>query len=304
MENSAVARCLNEAAELLQAQGANPFRVRAYRNAAATVRGLRQPLAEIYRDGGDEALRALPGIGDRLGAGLRSLILTGRLPMLDRLRGEMDPVGLLQSVPGIGPKLAGHLHHDLGIDTLEELEIAAHEGRLSHRGGIGPKKLAGIMDLLATRLGRARKVPAPGQEAPPPVAEILDVDREYREKAALGELPLIAPRRFNPSHEAWLPILHTQRGERHYTALYSNTARAHKKNRVRDWVVLYYDHGHEEQQCTVITAQRGLCADERVVVGREHECAAHYRLRNRPQPGLVETTESQRVPRGDQRASA
>jgi hypothetical protein len=281
MENIAVARCLEETAELLQAQGANPFRVQAYRKAAATVRGLGRPVAEIYRDGGDEGLRQLPGIGDRLGAGLRSLILTGRLPMLERLRGEMDPVALLESVPGIGPKLAERIHHDLGIDTLEELEVAAHDGRLSHSGGVGPKKLAGIMDLLATRLGRARGPAVPLHDPPPPLAEILDVDREYREKSERGELPLIAPRRFNPTHEAWLPILHTERGERHYTALFSNTARAHKLNRVRDWVMLYYDHGREEQQCTVITAQRGLCADERVVPGRERECAAYYRARNR-----------------------
>jgi DNA polymerase (family 10) len=297
MGNDTVARCLEETAELLQAQGANPFRVQAYRKAAATVRGLRQQVAEIYRNGGDEGLRGLPGIGDRLGAGLRSLILTGRLPMLERLRGEMDPVALLESVPGIGPKLAEHLHHDLGIDTLEELEVAAHDGRLSHRGGLGPKKLAGIMDLLATRLGGARSRPAHLQEPQPSIAEILDVDREYREKATRGELPLIAPRRFNPTHEAWLPILHTQRGERHYTALYSNTARAHKMNRVRDWVVLYYDQGQEEQQCTVITAQRGLCADERVVPGREHDCAAYYHVRNRA-PQAAETIEIHRAPAG------
>jgi putative hydrolase len=299
MENSAVARCLEEAAELLQAQGANPFRVRAYQNAAATVRGLREPLADIYRDRGDEGLRALPGIGDRLGAGLRSLILTGRLPMLERLRGDIDPVALLESVPGIGPKLAEHLHHDLAIDTLEDLEAAAHDGRLSHPGGVGPKKLAGMIDLLATRLGRARNRPAPAQEPQPSIAEILDVDREYREKAARGELPLIAPRRFNAKHEAWLPILHTQRGERHYTALYSNTARAHERNRVRDWVVLYYDHGREEQQCTVITAQRGLCADERVVAGRERECAAYYHVRNRAPQEMAEKPEKQRAPAGN-----
>src|SRR5512140_2920858 len=181
MENASIARCLEETAELLQAQGANPFRVQAYRRAAATVRGLDQPVTEIYRVGGDEGLRKLPGIGDRLAAGLRSLILTGRLPMLERLRGEMDAVALLQSVPGIGPKLAEHLHHDLGIDTLEELEIAAHDGRLSGPGGVGPKKLAGIVDLLATRLGRRRGSSEQLHEPSPPIAEILDVDREYRE---------------------------------------------------------------------------------------------------------------------------
>jgi hypothetical protein len=293
MENYSIARCLDETAELLQAQGANPFRVGAYRKAAATVRDSRQPVAEIYRDSGDEGLCRLRGIGDRLAAGLRSLILTGRLPILERLRGEMDPVALLRSVPGIGPKLAEHLHHDLRIDTLEELEIAAHDGRLSHPSGVGPKKLAGIMDLLATRLGRGRRSQGQFHEPPPSIAEILDVDREYREKAARGDLPKIAPHRFNPTHEAWLPILHTQRGERHYTALYSNTARAHKVNRIGDWVVLYYDHGQEDMQSTVITAQRGLCADERVVPGRERECAAYYRVRNRAPQVAGKTLEIQ-----------
>ena len=295
MENGSIARCLEETAELLQAQGANPFRVQAYRKAAATVRGLGQPVTEIYRGGGNEGLRKLPGIGDRLAAGLRSLILTGRLPMLERLRGEMDPVALLKSIPGIGPKLAEHLHHDLGIDTLEELEIAAHDGRLSDPGGVGPKKLAGIVDLLATRLGRRHSSPEQLHEPPPPIAEILDVDREYREKAARGELPRITPHRFNPTHEAWLPILHTQRGERHYTALYSNTARAHQMKRVGDWVALYYDHGQGEMQCTVITAQRGLCADERVVPGRERECATYYRARNCAPQATEKALEVQRA---------
>jgi DNA polymerase (family 10) len=283
IENADIARRLEETAEILQAQGANPFRVQAYRRAAENIRHLAKPVAEIWREGGDDALRALPGVGDRLTAALRTLILTGRLPMLDRLRGEMDPVELLASVPGIGPVLAKRLHHDLGIDTLEELEAAAHDGRLRDLGGIGSKKLAGIMDMLATRLGRASRRTGTRleTETPPSIAELLDVDREYREKAQRGELPRIAPRRFNPHHEAWLPILHTQRGERHYTALYSNTARAHELGRIHDWVVLYYDHGRDEQQCTVITAQRGICAGERVVAGRENECTAYYQM----QPG-------------------
>jgi putative hydrolase len=65
-------------------------------------------------------------------------------------------------------------------------------------------------------------------------AELLDVDREYREKAAAGELQQIAPRRFNPSREAWLPILHTRRGNRRYTALFSNTARTHRAGNARN----------------------------------------------------------------------
>lgn len=101
--------------------------------------------------------------------------------------------------------------------------------------------------------------------------EILDVDREYREKAAAGRLVTIAPRRFNPSRVAWLPILHTERGPRHYTALFSNTARAHAQGKTNDWVVIYCDDAQGERQCTVITSERGRLEGRRIVRGREDE---------------------------------
>jgi DNA polymerase (family X) len=109
------------------------------------------------------------------------------------------------------------------------------------------------------------------------VAEILDVDRQYRDEAAAGALPRIAPRRFNPEHEAWLPVLHTHRGNRDFTALYSNTARAHEFGRNQDWVVLYFDGDQAaERRCTVITAQHGPLRGRRIIRGRESECASHY----------------------------
>jgi len=102
---------------------------------------------------------SVKAIGESLARSIRDLIVTGRLPMLDRLRGETDHVAVLASVPGIGEAMAKRLHHDLSIDTLEELESAAHDGRLSEIEGIGPKKLAGIIDSLASRLGRVRGQP-------------------------------------------------------------------------------------------------------------------------------------------------
>jgi hypothetical protein len=125
-------------------------------------------------------------------------------------------------------------------------------------------------------LGRVRDRAAGPEVDQPPVSELLDVDREYREKAAKGALRTIAPRRFNPEHKAWLPVLHTRRGKRHYTALFSNTARAHAMGRTRDWVVLYYDGGQGERQCTVITSQRGPLEGKRIVRGREAECFDYY----------------------------
>jgi DNA polymerase (family 10) len=280
MLNVEIAHRLREVAALLQEQRANPFRVQAYRHAAEGLQHLERPVAEILRYEGVEGLYKLPGIGESLARAIRTLITTGRLPMLDRLRGEADPIALLASVSGIGKSLAKHLHEDLEIDTLEELEIAAHDGRLSELSGIGEKRLAGIIDSLAGRLGRVRErfggrtAEASAQE--PPVAELLDVDREYREKASGGLLHAIAPRRFNPTGEAWLPVLHTERGPRHYTALFSNTARAHQLKKTREWVILYYDEdGSGERQCTIVAATRGAVAGQRIVRGRESECAAH-----------------------------
>ena len=103
------------------------------------------------------------------------------------------------------------------------------------------------------------------------------MDRHYRDAARAGRLRRIAPRRFNPSGAAWLPILHTRRGARDYTALFSNTARAHQRGRTRDWLVLYCESGGSERQYAVFTSTRGNLAGRRIVRGREAKCARHYR---------------------------
>ena len=279
--NAAIADRLDEVAALLAEQGANPFRVRAYTRGADTVRALPDEAAALFARGGLEALTALPGIGEGLARSIRELLVHGRLAQLDRLRGEADPVALLRTVPGVGPALAERIHEALDCHTLEELEVAAHDGRLAALPGLGPRRLASIRDTLAQRLARVR-APAGTQPAAraaadraaagePPVAELLEVDTEYRRRAAAGTLPRIAPRRFNPRHEAWLPVLHAKRGPRHYTALYSNTALAHKAGRTHDWVVLYVDGGRGERTYTVVTAPAGPLKGRRVVRGREAE---------------------------------
>ena len=275
--NLKIARRLDEVAQILNEQGANPFRVQAYRTAAVNLRRLSRPVDDILQRQGEPGLREIPGIGQSLARAIATLVLTGRLPVLDRLRGESDAGLILASVPGIGKVLAARLHQELGIDTLEQLEAAAHDGRLRDLIGLGEKRIAGIIDSLAGRLGRVQIGRAPTNRGEPSVGEILDVDREYREKAAAGQLRTIAPRRFNPDREAWLPILHSQRGQRHYTALFSNTARAHELKKTKDWVVIYYDGPGGERQCTVITSQRGSLAGQRIVRGRETECEVHYR---------------------------
>lgn len=119
--------------------------------------------------------------------------------------------------------------------------------------------------------------PAHHGAPPPPVALVLATDARYRAAAAADRLPCIAPRRNNPDGAAWLPVLHDERDGWVWTALYSNTARAHELGHTHDWVVVYYHHPDDgdEGHATVVTEHRGPWRGHRVVRGREGECAIH-----------------------------
>jgi hypothetical protein len=274
-DNHEIARQLEKVADGLEARHENPYRVRAYRTAADLLEHLPRPVREILEAEGPEGLTNLPGVGRGLAYAIDQLVRTGQFSLLDELRGEADPVGLFAEIPGVGPGLAARIHRELHIDTLEELERAAHDGRLAAVSGVGPKRLRGIQDALAGRFRRRR--PAPPPAAPrPDVGELLEVDRLYREKAEAGHLRHLAPRRFNPTGQAWLPILRLRRGPRRYRAHFSNTAQAHRLGRTRDWVVIYCDEDGARGQWTVVTATSGPLKGRRVVRGREHECARHY----------------------------
>lgn len=273
--NSWVAGRLRQAADLLEAQGANPFRVRAYREGADTVDRLQADIGDLYADGGIDALTALEHIGVSLAAAIAEMLRTGRWVQLERMRGEGAPEELFCTLPGVGPALAQRIHDALDVDTLEALEAAAHDGRLEAVPGIGRRRAGMLRAALAERLARMRPPRRAPRVVEPPVELLLDVDREYRERAGRDDLPTIAPRRFNPAGKAWLPILHTRRGDWELTALYSNTARAHDLDRVFDWVVIYFHSDHApEGQRTVVTETRGVLTGRRVVRGREDECRA------------------------------
>src|SRR5512139_2314750 len=170
------ARCadrLREAADLLHAQGANPFRVSAYRKAATTVLDLPEDLDAIVEREGLPGLEALPHIGRGIATALLEMTRTGRWIQLERLRGSADPVQLLTAVPGLGHRLAERIHEELHIDTLEALELAAHDGRLESVPGVGPRRAAAIRASLQTMLSRSRPhrtVAATGKTEEPPVA--------------------------------------------------------------------------------------------------------------------------------------
>ena len=280
-----VARQLDAVGNLLAKQQANPFRARAYHAAADTVRALPEPLTELIARQGQSGLERLPNIGPAIARAVLELVETGRLRMRDRLEGSMCPEDLLASVPGIGPALAKRIHEQLHVSTLEDLEIAANDGRLAQVPGFGKRRSAAVRDVLDAMLRRARmhsRPPAAEIRAThelPSVALLLALDARYRQQAEAGELPKITPRRFNPEREAWLPVLHATEGGLHFTVLYSNTALAHRLGRTRDWVVLFFDGDdrERERQHTVVTETSGPLTGLRVVRGREDECADYYR---------------------------
>jgi hypothetical protein len=270
-ENIGVAAKFRDFADLLDSQGADGFRARAYRKAADVVSRLERPLAEILAREGRDGLVALPAIGTGLAAAIAEMAATGRWSQLERLRGEMEPEALFRSIPGIGPRYAHRLAEDGQLETLEDLENALHTGEL-HIRGIGHRRKEMLAATLAERLGTTRLGTARQPQPLPPVSMLLDVDRMYREKAAAGELRKIAPKRFNPKGEAWLPVLHARHDNWHFTAFFSNTRLAHELARTRDWVVIYFQaEGQLEGRCTVVTETRGPMAGKRVVRGREDE---------------------------------
>lgn len=275
--NQTVIDQLLEIADLLEQQQANPFRVNAYRRAAETILSLDTDLSTLVENKGTEGLTSLAHIGSGIATTIYEIVATGRCSRLQGLRGTLEPEKLFQTIPGVGPELAKHIHNELQVDSLESLELAAYDGRLEHVEGVGQRRAALIRAALGQMLGRKARfhgIKPPGDLS---VDTLLDVDLEYRAKAEAGQLPTIAPKRFNPRGEAWLPILHTTRGEHHFTVLYSNTFRAHQLNRTRDWVVLYYyDNDHHEYQHTVVTETHGALVGKRVVRGREQECLDYY----------------------------
>ena len=279
LDNQSVAARLEEIAELLESRGVNPFRVRAYQDAAATVGALSVSVHELLEHEGLAGLTALPGIGESLARSIKRLAEGGCHPLLSRLHGRSRNEAILETVPGIGRKTAAQIRQILGIETLADLESAACDGRLACLPRMGRKRLQAVRDSLAGRFQRRgrRTNPelAPGAEQPP-VEELLSIDDEFRRKAEAGRLLQVVPLRFDVTGEAWLPILHTRRGDHRYTALYSNSARAHELGTTHDWVVIFRTRAEGGGQWTVVTSRSGKLKGRRVVRGREPECVAHY----------------------------
>lgn len=274
-ENADIASRLQVYASLLEQQGDDAFRVRAYQEAADHVGSMPVALRDIFAQDGIPGLIAQPKIGRGIAAAIAEMLTSGRWSQLDRLQGDTAPLQLFMTIPGIGPALARRLADDEDIETLEELEIALQPGGRPIPG-FGRRRRQLVLSQVGERLGRIRTARRGlGSVTPPPVGLLLDADRLYRERAAADKLRLITPKRFNPEGQAWLPIMHARRDDWHLTLMWSNTARAHELGKTRGWLVVYFrKDGQPEGRCTIVTETRGPLAGQRVLRGREAECEA------------------------------
>ena len=148
MTNHEIAAVFEQIADLLEFQGANPFRVRAYRNAARTIHDLPESAADIVADP-ERSLTEIEGIGKDLAEKVATLVETGSLPMLEELLAEMpESVLAILRVPGLGPKRAAQLYHELNIATLDELRAACESHQVQDLKGFGAKIEAAILQGL------------------------------------------------------------------------------------------------------------------------------------------------------------
>ncbi len=145
MRNRDIAGQCERLADLLEIDGANPFRVRAWRNAAETIAGLSQSVADLVES--DTDLTEYPHIGRDIAEGIRSLVTTGHLPPLDEIAARVPPeLADLMQVQGLGPKGVKALYDRFQLRTLDDLERVAREGQVRELSGFGPKKEAALLD--------------------------------------------------------------------------------------------------------------------------------------------------------------
>ena len=149
MTNHEIAAVAEQIADLLEFQGANPFRVRAYRNAARTIHDLTESAADIVADP-ERSLTEVEGIGKDLAEKVATLVTTGSLPILEQLLAEIPESGLaMLRVPGLGPKRAALLYRELKVATLEDLRAACQSHRVQQIKGFGAKIESAILEGLA-----------------------------------------------------------------------------------------------------------------------------------------------------------
>jgi DNA polymerase (family 10) len=257
VQNADIAAIFNQMADLLEIQGANPFRVRAYRNAARTVSDLPRPVKDMLAD--DKDLRDLPGIGEDLAGKIEEIVQTGRLAQLDELEQEIAPeLSELMTIEGLGPQRVQALHKALGIQTLDDLQQAAENGAIREVEGFGAKTEEKIRQAVKDRRDeperlkwilaeqRARDMVAYLEKAPG--IERVEVAGSFRRcKETVGDLDILVICRKGP------PVMD------HFTS-HEDVREVVSKGRTRSTVVL----------------KSGLQVDVRVIPKVSYGAALHY----------------------------
>lgn len=203
MTNLQISDAFDLIADILEFQGANPFRVRAYRASARTLKDYPEPLAVLVRDS-REKLTQIDGVGDDLAKKIVTLVETGSLPMLEELRAQApSSVLALLRIPGLGPKKAAALHKQLGIQSLEQLRVACEEHQVRELKGFGEKTEAAILHGLSLAEAAGNRIlwsqaddfvrDLRGHLADCPGVEQIEFAGSYRRgKETVGDLDILA----------------------------------------------------------------------------------------------------------------
>jgi DNA polymerase (family 10) len=156
VHNADIAAIFMEIADLLEIEGENPFRVRAYRNAARSVGELGRSVQTMISKGED--LKRVPGVGADLDSKIREIVATGTCTLLQHLRGTLPPaIADLLQIPGLGPKRVRALHEALAVETQEQLACAAREGQIRKLPSFGAKTEARILESIEAQLNKSRR---------------------------------------------------------------------------------------------------------------------------------------------------
>jgi DNA polymerase (family 10) len=257
VDKDEVAAVMTEIGTLLELKGENPFKTRAYQNAARTLEGLTEPLARLVSE---KRLGELKGIGEALQEKITTLVTTGRLPYHEELKASLPPglLGLLD-LQGVGPKKVKKMYDELGVDSLESLEVACKDGRVATLDGFGEKSQSKILEAIAfKRQFASRHLLLDALQLAEPILEALrehpDVSRcstagsLRRSKEVIGDIDFVVSSRQPASvldYFTTLPGVKT---------------------------VL----GRGETKASVILGEQGIQADLRVVADAEFAFALAY----------------------------
>jgi DNA polymerase (family 10) len=258
VENVEISHALRELADLLEIQGANTFRIRAYRQAIQTIDGVGRPLADMVAE--SEDLTAIPTIGKDIAAAITELVETGHLKRLEDLGQEIPRTLVdLTRLDGVGPRKARRLWDDLGVTTVDDLEAAARDGRLEAVDGFGVRSVQKVLRSIVEhrqRVGRFLLSEADALIRPlvkhmetAPAVERVDVAGSFRRrKETVGDVDLLAL-----CDGDMIPVM------RHFTE-FPGVERVTMSGETRGSVVL----------------RSGLPVDLRILPGRSYGAALHY----------------------------